>query len=218
MRRCQTCLDGGRAELLFFCIRHEVCGSAHHTFCLDPPLDQVPEGDWLCPECTRHDPSASATTLARFAEAQLVAISTVDGNADRQAREQLWIELVWKAIHSLRQGINHTSQTCLQLRLTFRLCKLMSRLQIEEHEQRRRLSALFSVDSRSARKVVSKEPARDSVYKKLAKLQSQVEHADMVGVPDNEKQKTAIRLKLSQLYFQVRVRFCFMSRSSRLVD
>jgi hypothetical protein len=203
---------------LFFCIRHEVCGSAHHTFCLDPPLDQVPEGDWLCPECTRHDPSASATTLARFAEAQLVAISTVDGNADRQAREQLWIELVWKAIHSLRQGINHTSQTCLQLRLTFRLCKLMSRLQIEEHEQRRRLSALFSVDSRSARKVVSKEPARDSVYKKLAKLQSQVEHADMVGVPDNEKQKTAIRLKLSQLYFQVRVRFCFMSRSSRLVD
>ena len=218
MRRCQTCLDGGRAELLFFCIRHEVCGSAHHTFCLDPPLDQVPEGDWLCSECTRHDPSASATTLARFAEAQLVAISTADGHADRQAREQLWIELVWKAIKSLRQGINHTSQTCLQLRLTFRLCKLMSRLQIEEHEQHRRLSALFSVDNRSARKVVGKEPARDSVYKKLAKLQSQVEHADMVGVPDNEKQKTAIRLKLSQLYFQVRVRFCFMSRSSCLVD
>ena len=27
------------------------CEYAYHTFCLDPPLDDVPDGDWYCPHC-----------------------------------------------------------------------------------------------------------------------------------------------------------------------
>lgn len=43
---CKVCNDGG--ELL--CCDH--CPSAYHTFCLQPPLRNVPDGEWLCPRCS----------------------------------------------------------------------------------------------------------------------------------------------------------------------
>jgi len=30
----------------------DTCDAAWHIFCLDPPLDAVPEGHWQCPDCT----------------------------------------------------------------------------------------------------------------------------------------------------------------------
>lgn len=41
----RVCKDGG--ELL--CC--DQCPSAYHTFCLNPPLVEVPDGDWKCPRC-----------------------------------------------------------------------------------------------------------------------------------------------------------------------
>ncbi|XP_047505475.1 chromodomain-helicase-DNA-binding protein Mi-2 homolog isoform X1 [Pieris napi] len=43
---CRICKDGG--ELL--CC--DSCPSAYHRFCLNPPLDEVPDGDWKCPRCS----------------------------------------------------------------------------------------------------------------------------------------------------------------------
>uniref|UniRef100_A0A146KVC0 Chromodomain-helicase-DNA-binding protein Mi-2 n=2 Tax=Lygus hesperus TaxID=30085 RepID=A0A146KVC0_LYGHE len=43
---CRVCKDGG--ELL--CC--DSCPSAYHTFCLNPPLLDVPDGDWKCPRCS----------------------------------------------------------------------------------------------------------------------------------------------------------------------
>ncbi|XP_063696031.1 chromodomain-helicase-DNA-binding protein Mi-2 homolog [Culicoides brevitarsis] len=43
---CRICKDGG--ELL--CC--DSCPSAYHTFCLNPPLDDIPDGDWRCPRCS----------------------------------------------------------------------------------------------------------------------------------------------------------------------
>uniref|UniRef100_A0A8D8MGQ8 Chromodomain-helicase-DNA-binding protein Mi-2 homolog n=2 Tax=Culex pipiens TaxID=7175 RepID=A0A8D8MGQ8_CULPI len=43
---CRICKDGG--ELL--CC--DMCPSAYHTFCLTPPLDDIPDGDWRCPRCS----------------------------------------------------------------------------------------------------------------------------------------------------------------------
>ncbi|XP_012162296.1 chromodomain-helicase-DNA-binding protein Mi-2 homolog isoform X1 [Ceratitis capitata] len=43
---CRVCKDGG--ELL--CC--DSCPSAYHTFCLNPPLDTIPDGDWKCPRCS----------------------------------------------------------------------------------------------------------------------------------------------------------------------
>ncbi|GBP65125.1 Chromodomain-helicase-DNA-binding protein Mi-2 homolog [Eumeta japonica] len=42
---CRICKDGG--ELLLDC-----CPSAYHRFCLNPPLEEVPDGEWKCPRCS----------------------------------------------------------------------------------------------------------------------------------------------------------------------
>ncbi|XP_053689354.1 chromodomain-helicase-DNA-binding protein Mi-2 homolog isoform X2 [Sabethes cyaneus] len=42
---CRICKDGG--ELL--CC--DSCPSAYHTFCLSPPLEDIPDGSWRCPRC-----------------------------------------------------------------------------------------------------------------------------------------------------------------------
>ena len=42
---CAVCGDGGS---LIIC---DACESEYHIECLDPPLKEVPEGDWECDEC-----------------------------------------------------------------------------------------------------------------------------------------------------------------------
>ncbi|XP_043270703.1 chromodomain-helicase-DNA-binding protein Mi-2 homolog isoform X3 [Venturia canescens] len=46
MEFCRVCKDGG--ELL--CC--DSCTSAYHTHCLNPPLTEIPDGDWKCPRCS----------------------------------------------------------------------------------------------------------------------------------------------------------------------
>ena len=46
MEFCRICKDGG--ELL--CC--DSCTSAYHTHCLNPPLPDIPDGDWKCPRCS----------------------------------------------------------------------------------------------------------------------------------------------------------------------
>ncbi|GAB6031265.1 choline dehydrogenase 5 [Chamberlinius hualienensis] len=46
MEFCRVCKDGG--ELL--CC--DSCPSAYHTFCLNPPLKDIPDGEWHCPRCS----------------------------------------------------------------------------------------------------------------------------------------------------------------------
>uniref|UniRef100_A0A452TMF6 Chromodomain-helicase-DNA-binding protein 4 n=1 Tax=Ursus maritimus TaxID=29073 RepID=A0A452TMF6_URSMA len=46
MEFCRVCKDGG--ELL--CC--DTCPSSYHIHCLNPPLPEIPNGEWLCPRCT----------------------------------------------------------------------------------------------------------------------------------------------------------------------
>uniref|UniRef100_A0A673MV13 Chromodomain-helicase-DNA-binding protein 3-like n=1 Tax=Sinocyclocheilus rhinocerous TaxID=307959 RepID=A0A673MV13_9TELE len=46
MEFCRVCKDGG--ELL--CC--DSCPSSYHIHCLNPPLPEIPNGEWLCPRCT----------------------------------------------------------------------------------------------------------------------------------------------------------------------
>ncbi|XP_031440481.1 chromodomain-helicase-DNA-binding protein 5 isoform X2 [Clupea harengus] len=46
MEFCRVCKDGG--ELL--CC--DSCTSSYHIHCLNPPLPEIPNGEWLCPRCT----------------------------------------------------------------------------------------------------------------------------------------------------------------------
>lgn len=50
MEYCRVCKDGG--ELL--CC--DACISSYHIHCLNPPLPDIPNGEWLCPRCTVSGP------------------------------------------------------------------------------------------------------------------------------------------------------------------
>lgn len=47
---CITCHQGKDEELLLLC-DIEGCAKGRHTYCCDPVLDEVPEGEWRCPTC-----------------------------------------------------------------------------------------------------------------------------------------------------------------------
>lgn len=51
MEYCRVCKDGG--ELL--CC--DACVSSYHIHCLNPPLPDIPNGEWLCPRCTVSAPA-----------------------------------------------------------------------------------------------------------------------------------------------------------------
>uniref|UniRef100_A0A670ZLN2 PHD-type domain-containing protein n=1 Tax=Pseudonaja textilis TaxID=8673 RepID=A0A670ZLN2_PSETE len=43
---CEVCQQGGEIILC------DSCPRAYHLVCLDPELDKIPNGEWLCPRCT----------------------------------------------------------------------------------------------------------------------------------------------------------------------
>ena len=45
---CQVCHDHRHWESMLLC---DHCDLGWHTYCLEPPLEDVPEGRWLCPDC-----------------------------------------------------------------------------------------------------------------------------------------------------------------------
>jgi len=49
---CKVCDGGSDENLLILC---EKCLKGYHIYCLSPPLDSVPAGDWFCDRCAgRH--------------------------------------------------------------------------------------------------------------------------------------------------------------------
>ncbi|XP_023233588.1 lysine-specific demethylase 5A-like [Centruroides sculpturatus] len=45
---CHTCGRGDAEESMLLC---DGCDDSYHTFCLVPPLNEIPKGDWRCPKC-----------------------------------------------------------------------------------------------------------------------------------------------------------------------
>ncbi|XP_041348681.1 lysine-specific demethylase 5A-like isoform X2 [Gigantopelta aegis] len=45
---CHVCERGDGEEYMLLC---DGCDDAFHTYCLQPPLTDVPKGDWRCPNC-----------------------------------------------------------------------------------------------------------------------------------------------------------------------
>ncbi|CAG0879037.1 unnamed protein product [Darwinula stevensoni] len=51
---CFTCLRGDDEEQMLLC---DGCDDSYHTFCLVPPLHEIPPGDWRCPKCVAREVS-----------------------------------------------------------------------------------------------------------------------------------------------------------------
>ncbi|KAL0277355.1 UNVERIFIED_CONTAM: hypothetical protein PYX00_004677 [Menopon gallinae] len=45
---CHNCERGDAEENMLLC---DGCDDSYHTFCLLPPLTEIPKGDWRCPKC-----------------------------------------------------------------------------------------------------------------------------------------------------------------------
>jgi len=60
---CLVCGSGGDEDRLLLC---DGCDDSYHTFCLIPPLHDVPRGDWRCPKCLAQVMIKSKVWLKRF--------------------------------------------------------------------------------------------------------------------------------------------------------
>uniref|UniRef100_A0A8C1XFX2 Lysine (K)-specific demethylase 5A n=1 Tax=Cyprinus carpio TaxID=7962 RepID=A0A8C1XFX2_CYPCA len=49
---CMACGRGDEEDRLLLC---DGCDDSYHTFCLMPPLQDVPKGDWRCPMCVAEE-------------------------------------------------------------------------------------------------------------------------------------------------------------------
>ena len=46
---CEVCGMPDEEHIMLLC---DGCNSGWHIYCLEPPLEDVPDGEWLCPRCT----------------------------------------------------------------------------------------------------------------------------------------------------------------------
>jgi len=51
---CQQCSRGDEEASMLLC---DGCDDSYHTFCLVPPLNDIPKGDWRCPKCVAEEVS-----------------------------------------------------------------------------------------------------------------------------------------------------------------
>jgi hypothetical protein len=58
---CEECGKNDRGEEMLLC---DGCDHGVHTDCLDPPMVDIPEGDWFCPSCATSKKPAAADGAA----------------------------------------------------------------------------------------------------------------------------------------------------------
>lgn len=86
---CELCQGGHHEDQIILC---DHCDRGFHMFCLNPPLDKVPAGEWSCPIClqARSGPSAmrpgTEMTWAEFEKAAIATKRTYWGG-DARARK-----------------------------------------------------------------------------------------------------------------------------------
>ena len=50
LKRCESCFNFNHNEKTILC---DTCDDAYHLYCLDPPLDKIPKGNFECPKCLK---------------------------------------------------------------------------------------------------------------------------------------------------------------------
>lgn len=63
---CHICKRGDGEEAMLLC---DGCDDSYHTFCLMPPLADIPKGDWRCPKCVVEEVSKPVEAFG-FEQAQ----------------------------------------------------------------------------------------------------------------------------------------------------
>ncbi|XP_060528036.1 chromodomain-helicase-DNA-binding protein Mi-2 homolog isoform X2 [Cylas formicarius] len=83
---CRVCKDGG--ELL--CC--DSCPSAYHTHCLNPPLTEVPDGDWKCPRCGCPPLKGKVAKILTWKWVEIQPKDKVDKDEPRHRRREFFVK------------------------------------------------------------------------------------------------------------------------------
>ncbi|KAL7458221.1 hypothetical protein ACHAWC_010361 [Mediolabrus comicus] len=57
-QRCNVCLSALGEQSMLVC---DGCDELYHMHCLNPPLEDIPDGDWYCDVCVAYDDDVSST-------------------------------------------------------------------------------------------------------------------------------------------------------------
>ena len=57
-QRCNVCLSALGEQSMLVC---DGCDELYHMHCLNPPLEEIPDGDWYCDVCEAYDDDISST-------------------------------------------------------------------------------------------------------------------------------------------------------------
>jgi PHD-finger len=93
---CELCGGGQHEEAMILC---DACDRGCHLFCLNPPLDAVPEGAWTCPLCVAEAHAQGASRcgsrmgLEEFERAASAFKRTWWGNETRARKVGLYLVL-----------------------------------------------------------------------------------------------------------------------------
>ena len=90
---CEVCGTDDLEEQLLLC---DLCSAGWHTFCLQPPLDSIPDGHWVCPYCTAAGKTAADAARAeqqRLQQQQQLQQPNIFPDAAMRRRDQAAAEL-----------------------------------------------------------------------------------------------------------------------------
>ncbi|XP_064483947.1 bromodomain adjacent to zinc finger domain protein 1A-like isoform X1 [Ornithodoros turicata] len=79
---CRICRRRRDPENMLLC---DGCDRGHHLYCLRPPLDEIPKGDWYCTTCRPKEKPASPTKRKYIEEDEL---ESEDGDEDMNEEEE----------------------------------------------------------------------------------------------------------------------------------
>jgi len=75
---CQVCKSRGEEDSMLLC---DGCDNGYHTYCVEPPIENVPEGDWFCKDCVNEKQQGGVTPAS--AESK-------KGSANTKRRKSRW--------------------------------------------------------------------------------------------------------------------------------
>lgn len=80
---CRVCGVDEDYDSIMLCDR---CDAEYHTYCLNPPLEEVPDGNWFCPECVALDKGYSNKPTGKDVEGgEPESLEGEEGQEDRGA-------------------------------------------------------------------------------------------------------------------------------------
>jgi len=113
-QNCRICLGMRDFDEMILC---DTCDRGFHLYCLNPPLESVPVGDWICPRCIRrerkkqHEVSRGKRIVNRIREdVKLLRTLPVKLNAKLLLKEELENDVNLVQFLSLRGRTVHAKE------------------------------------------------------------------------------------------------------------